>query len=78
MNKNQIKQLANQVSSTTTDTLSEGLTAIRKRPVTSSLFGLVCFCAGVLLATSCAKKGPAEKAGEKVDEAGEEIKDATN
>lgn len=33
-------------------------------------------CCGVFLFSSCKKKGPAEKAGEKIDNATEEVRDA--
>jgi len=41
---------------------------------------IAAFCLIPLIAplSSCKEKGPAEKAGEKLDEAGENIKDAVN
>jgi hypothetical protein len=47
-----------------------------------ALTAVVLVCCGAFLMSSCEKKGPAEKAGEKIDDATEEvgdaIKDATN
>jgi hypothetical protein len=47
-----------------------------------SIAALVVVALGISLSASCRQKGPAEKAGEKVDEAieaiGDAIKDATN
>lgn len=42
------------------------------RSITAGLL----ICCGAFLFSSCKKKGPAEKAGEKVDEATEEVRDA--
>lgn len=81
MKTTQIKELANQISSQTSDAVSESLCVIRKKPVSKTLLGTICVCAGALFLASCEKEGPAERAGEKVDdaieEAGDKVEEAT-
>ncbi|MFC5051932.1 hypothetical protein ACFPK9_15120 [Rubritalea spongiae] len=78
MNKDKVKKLSHQTS----DTVSSALKAIRNKPVSRTLLGTICLCAGAFFLASCEKKGPAERAGEKVDDAvenaGDKIEEATD
>ncbi|MBK1829124.1 hypothetical protein JIN77_00150 [Verrucomicrobiaceae bacterium R5-34] len=82
MKTTKVKELANQLSHQTTDAVSESLGVIRKKPVSRTLLGAICVCAGALFLASCEKEGPAERAGEKMDnaveEAGDKVEEATD